>query len=727
MYTPYESSTVKRFFKYLFGIAIILRILSGFVIWYLYLRSTGAQESKKWWTFVEGIFGQISYLPYLKNDPQSVFYQSFLFRSCLNPYEKDEEGNLKSDLCKVYTENNKNYVLKIIDEEATWSDGTQVTIDDIFFTYDEIIRQNKWGINSLNAWNGITVALENGKIKVEFPTESKSNILFFTNAILPKYVLQQSSLEEYRTDFSLAPVINGCATIMPQNKDLNSLIFNVTNCTNTNFAYYQIKNYESFDKFVENKGKEIVDIYESLYELKGYTNKNILTSNLVWIFFNTNSEKLKVRLRRALGGLIHAQFYTGNYQDFIQKYEGEFLNEYYSNGENIQEFINRMSLTETGINTIDLQDSGAKELPATISVNGVDRKFVFFIEKPKEARNLEIKFSNEFTGIEIKAPDGSVFSPKGYKSEDKKVIYKLSPDGNLKIGSNQYTVNGTIKGKTYTIASIDIYVFEQYTKVSEENNWKINVLYYGDSISTFIVQQLKKIFQNANILNNFIFEEVFTPEELEGKLLMGTYDMYIGSINLGVKSDILTIFGTDESLINPSKYRNPLLTSYIKTYQKEGNEKVKEQINILLAQDMPLVLLWNTYNSVKVKDKIAEKIFSWTNVLNEDTWRYEIYHNYSLINNVRIDWKNAFKWENFSNYLSGEMQDLRELRNKRKEKNADPFSWLVLGTWEIATPSVTIKETSEETTGQNTEENIDEDTEEPSQPVKTLDELVTQN
>jgi hypothetical protein len=60
--------------------------------------------------------------------------------------------------------------------------------------------------------------------------------------------------------------------------------------------------------------------------------------------------------------------------------------------------------------------------------------------------------------------------------------------------------------------------------------------------------------------------------------------------------------------------------------------------------------------------------------LNEDTWRYEIYHNYSLINNVRIDWKNAFKWENFSNYLSGEMQDLRDLRNKRKEKNTDPFS-----------------------------------------------------
>lgn len=668
MYTPYESSTLKRFLKYFFGVIIVLWILSSFIIGYLYLRSTSSQISKKGGTFVEGIFWQISYLPYLKNNEQSTFYQNLLFRSCLNPYEKDEKGSYAYDLCKVYTENNKNYVLKIIDENATRSDGVAVSIDDIFFTYDTIIRQNKWGIDNLNTRNQITVALEDGKIKVEFPTENKDNILLFTNAILPKHILQNTTLENYRTDFALAPITNNCAMIMPQNTDINSLIFDVTQCKNTNFAYYQIKSYDSFDEFQENKGNEIIDLYESPYELQGYTSKNILTSKLSWIFFNTNSEKIKVRLRRSLWWLIHEYFYTGDYQKYLSKYEGEFLNTYGSKGENVKDFINRMSLTDTGINTLDLQDSGAKELPSSISINGVDRKFIFFMQKPKEARNLEVKFSNEFTGITVTAPDGSKFSPKGYNSKDKKIIYKLSPDSNLKVWSNQYTIDGTIKGKTYTIASIDIYVFEQYTQVSQENNWKIDVLYYGDEVSTFIVKQLKNIFQQAEILENFIFEEVFTPEELEGKLLMGTYDMYIGSIDLWVKSDILSLFGTEESLINPSKYRNPILTSYIKQYQKEESQNVKDQINSLLRQDMPIVMLGNNYTSIKIKDKIAESIFSWTTILDANTWRYTLYHNYSLINNVHINRWEALNWNNFSQYFSERLGAINTLFTKEEKK-----------------------------------------------------------
>jgi hypothetical protein len=38
-----------------------------------------------------------------------------------------------------------------------------------------------------------------------------------------------------------------------------------------------------------------------------------------------------------------------------------------------------------------------------MSINGVDRKFVFFLEKPEGDKNLEIKFSNEFSNIKIKA------------------------------------------------------------------------------------------------------------------------------------------------------------------------------------------------------------------------------------------------------------------------------------------------------------------------------------
>jgi hypothetical protein len=596
-------------------VVLISWIIVSFILGYFYLLSTASQISKKGGTFVEGIFDQVSYLPYLKNNSQSLFYQDFLFSSCLSPYEKDENGVFQSDLCKVYTEDNKLYTLKLLKEDGRWSDGVAVSIDDVFFTYDELLRQNKWGIKSLNIRNTITVALEGGKVKVEFPTASPDNMSFFTNYILPKHILGNASLDEYRTNFATAPVYNDCASILSQNKDINSLIFDLSKCDNTHFSYYQIKNYGSFDQFSQSlvKGeKSIVDVYESPYSFEGFTGKNILTSTLMGVFFNTDSEKVKVRLRRALGGFIHTNFYTGNYQNYLQKYDGEFLNYYMADGENVQEFINRMNLTDDSeINTQDLKDSGAKELPENISINGVDRKFIFFLQKPESSRNLEIRFSNEFENIKITAPDGSVFSPKSYNKKDKKVTYKLVTNENLRVGSNQYTISGVIKGKTYTIASIDVYVFESLTpQNTEENQWKLNVLYYSEPSSIFVAQQLRTLFKDADILENFIFEEVFNPEELEGKLLMGSYDLYIGSVDFGSKNDVLALFSTEDVLLNPSKYRNPILTSLIRQYNRNPGENLKGEINVVLAQDMPLILLGAMYTPLQMKESIANSVFS---------------------------------------------------------------------------------------------------------------------
>jgi hypothetical protein len=95
----------------------------------------------------------------------------------------------------------------------------------------------------------VTIALEDDRIKVSFPTISPDNINFFTNAILPKHIVDSMDLETYKNYFSLAPVTDGCAKIMPQSKDINSLIFDVNDCDDTNFAYYQIKSYESFEDF----------------------------------------------------------------------------------------------------------------------------------------------------------------------------------------------------------------------------------------------------------------------------------------------------------------------------------------------------------------------------------------------------------------------------------------------------------------------------------------------
>jgi hypothetical protein len=78
-----------------------------------------------------------------------------------------------------------------------------------------------------------------------------------------------------------------------------------------------------------------------------------------------------------------------------------------------------------------------------------------------------------------------------------------------------------------------VYVFETLSsQTTEENKRKLNILYYNEPASLFVAQQLRMMFKEADILENFIFEEVSNPEELEGKLLMGSYDLYIGSVDL---------------------------------------------------------------------------------------------------------------------------------------------------------------------------------------------------
>jgi len=678
---------------------LVLWILVSFVFLYFYLLATGSQEEKKWGTFVEWIFDEVSYLPYLKNDDQSVFYQKFLFRSCLNPYKSDNEHGLidgiymwenlwyAQDLCKLYTEDYQNYILKIADDSAVWSDGTPVTIEDVFFTYDEILRKNRRSISSLNTWNSVKVSLEDGKVNVSFPTATPDNSNFFVNAILPKHIVGPMSLDTYMDYFALTPVTNWCAKIMSQTKDASSLIFDVNACEDTKFAYYQIKNYwsfENFEKFLEWKNeKAIVDAYSSIYSLEWFTGQNVLTSKLLWVFFNTDSWKANVRLRRSLWWLIYHNFFTWDYEKYISEYDWDFLNYYVSAGENVADLISRLTLSDDeAVDTNDLKDSWAQELPSSLSINWVDRKFVFFMQKPDNSKDLEIKFSNEFSDIKIKSSiDGSTWSPKNYKTKDKKVVYKLVNWENLKVWVNNFTVSWFIKNKNYTIASIDIYVFDKLsTSQTEDNKWKLSVLYYNDPASVFSIQQMRNIFKDAWILDNFIFEPIYNAEELEWKLLMWTYDMYVWTIDLWSRKDILSLFSTEDPLLNPSRYRNPILISLINQYRKSHDENVQWQINILLAQDMPVIFLWNTYELIQLQENIKESVFSVDDELDKKEvyaykWRYDIYSHYSIVHSVRINREKALNRSNFEEFLLSSLFRNESLKNWIVPFDINKASW----------------------------------------------------
>ncbi len=105
-----DKKLVKRVLRYLFFVALLAWILISIYIGYQYAWFSSDQLSSKGGTFVEGIFDTTSYLPYLRSDVQSLFYQGLLFNSCL---KESDNGSIVSDLCDVTTTDNQTYTVTL--------------------------------------------------------------------------------------------------------------------------------------------------------------------------------------------------------------------------------------------------------------------------------------------------------------------------------------------------------------------------------------------------------------------------------------------------------------------------------------------------------------------------------------------------------------------------------------------------------------------------------------
>ncbi|HBB03325.1 TPA: hypothetical protein DCZ39_00205 [Patescibacteria group bacterium] len=128
------------------------------------------------------------------------------------------------------------------------SDGTPVSLEDIYFTYNDILRGNIWGLSSLSQYSTIALVKDvNTTLKVTFTTKSPDNILFFTNYILPQHILANTELNDYKSLFAFKPVYTNCANLVSQSNDEYSLVFNLVNCNQSNLNFYQVKNAISFE------------------------------------------------------------------------------------------------------------------------------------------------------------------------------------------------------------------------------------------------------------------------------------------------------------------------------------------------------------------------------------------------------------------------------------------------------------------------------------------------
>ena len=438
-----EKNTLKRYLRYIFFISLILWTLNTVFVIYQYLRSSSKQIITKWWTFVEWIFDTTSFLPYLSNDWQSKFYQWFLFKKCLEVnINKDWSLSYENSLCNVSTRDYKTYYVSAIGGQIR-SDGVPFSIDDVYFTYKEIINKNRFNLAYLDVYSGIEVEMEWDKVKVSFKNSSEDNTLFFTKHILPRHALLEPNIDMYQQSFAIKPDYNNCAKIKSQSTDQYSLIFDLSNCKDTNLWFYQIKNMLSFDNFKESVNQlnwSIIDAYISEETLKWYQSVNLESNKLVTLFFNTKSWKMTVRLRRALWWLINYNFFSWDENTYIKKYDRDIFNYFLSTWTNIGDFIERITI-DNHLSKKDLIEGGVWEMTWNLKFTRNHKVFVFYTEDEKQEFPMKFEFESLYDKVAIQHNSWDLYYPSSYDKKNKTIEYNISQkNNNLLLWINNYII-----------------------------------------------------------------------------------------------------------------------------------------------------------------------------------------------------------------------------------------------------------------------------------------------
>lgn len=652
-----EKNTFGKFLRYSFFVVLILWWLSSVYVIYQYFWAFSKQVITKWWTFVEWIFTTTSYLPYLNSDSQSKFYQWLLFDSCLS-YSLDDNWwvTYTDSLCHVTTRDYKTYNVSVSSWNV-WSDGVPFSIEDVYFTYKDIIKDNKLEIPSLDKYSSIDVSMETDQVKVVFKNSSKDNTLFFTNYILPQHALLEPNNAMYTQSFALEPVYDNCAKIKPQTTDQDSLIFDLSNCNDTSLWYYQIKKVNSFDTFRESLSQmngSIIDIYQDDWDVDWYNTVKLQTNKLVALFFNTKSDKMSVRLRRALWWFIAHNFFQDDFDnEYLEKYNWDIFNQYLSTWWNVTEFLKRIS-SNKWLSKAELIESGVKEYTWKVNFTEKNKVFTFYTESSTQNFPFKMSFETSYKKIWIQANNTwDLYYPSSYSEKTKSAEYIASlKNGNLVDWLNTYIIYWISWDKKDQIWTINLYNLYQDSLNNDQESNQLVVLYFDNNVSNSVVSRLKILFKEYGIDWNFKFMKFEDVNEMEWKLTAWDYDIVINTIDMWLNKDISALFGSEVSTTNPSQYSDARLLSLLKQYNEADNKtKITSEINSIYANDMPIIMLWKEYDFIHVKEDIYNKLDIENMDLYEYNWRYLIYKNLSLTENIYIDKEEVKNLRNFWNFI----------------------------------------------------------------------------
>lgn len=628
---------------------------------YRYISYSSEAEQGKWWTFVEATTQKSNYLPYVTNNDADKFYQSFLFNGCVYPSFSWTTISYREELCTVETNDNKSYTIQAIDEKYR-SDGTKVTLNDIYFTYNTLLKDNYRNIGALDGFNNVSIVAneDDETMQVTFPNASVDNMIFFTNFILPAHILANQSLETYVSTFYTAPIGTNCGSLAETKNDEDSIVFDLSNCTDVPLKFYQVKQFDgqtALDAYVASKNNTIdLIIWNEWYVW--YESNKVILNTFDTIFFNTKSPLLWLETRKALATTIISYLDTTNILDpYIIK--DQYL------------FDALPTIPEsTSLDTLLQQDTKSEisipiekiaVLPQIIrwDTNAPQEQEYIIETAIEDKQSMKFLFDSSFDKISVSFNEGIEYFPESYDPNEQSSYYNLTPTyRNIVEWRNTYTIKwyvDNIHTQTYTL--VVYYLSEpSYPKeevlISDTDDYQpISIIYFNDPTSNAIAGALKEFFTTSDLLDYFIFRSYDDPDVFAGKIQSTDYDIVISSIAMWLRKDISNLFLTDNPTINPSLYTDTNLAAAVNErflFPQAAKPAIKERISNDYSSAMPFVILGKELGNIHIKDTLSFPYPLRMYVL----WRRKDFiKDLPIFQHFRINRDRVWTRSNFENFL----------------------------------------------------------------------------
>ncbi len=468
----------RKILSYIYAWLFAVRCIVWMHVFYVYASSQSTWNKSKWWTFVEATTDPISFLPYTsENDSQKVF-QHLLFEACVTPRIDWTNITYENTLCNVTTQNYETFSVTVPPNNF-WSDEEPITIEDVYFTYQTILKENFWNIDGLNVFKNISIKVKWSELLVTFPSASIDNMIFFTNFILPQHILANQDFSRYTDVYGKNVVSWTCWTIEWWENDSSSAIFDLTNCDDFFLKFYQVKYFWSSDQLQTylQESEQKIDLISEKVDVSSYTTHHYIANKFLGLFYNTQNPRISLRIRELLTRLIHTEI-----QDSDNLIKDPFL---FSTGETfweseasvlkkllddatssivpVKEENNQgeTDLSETDEDnewtTIDKEEENENSWLSTQSLADLNqelpKRLLFSNDNWSQSYILttiwtnwyptKISYEKEYDKVSVTHNSWVEFYPQSYNSSKKIHNYNFNPVfRNIQEGENTYTIKG---------------------------------------------------------------------------------------------------------------------------------------------------------------------------------------------------------------------------------------------------------------------------------------------